>query len=81
MNGYKINPAAYTGVTVLPSVIAEQHLKLAGPAQLKVILYAFSDPAKELTPEDGCVRLTFRPFEIKTVLVERKTKAAGRAGR
>lgn len=39
---YKINPTKYTGVTVLPSQIAEKHLKLTSEAQLKVIIYAFS---------------------------------------
>ncbi len=39
---YKINPLKYTGVTVLPSEIAEKHLKLASEAQLKVIISAFS---------------------------------------
>lgn len=39
---YKINPLKYTGVTVLPSEIAEKHLKLTSETQLKVIIYAFS---------------------------------------
>lgn len=39
---YKINPTKYTGVTVMPSVIAEKHLILASANQLKVIIYAFS---------------------------------------
>ncbi len=39
---YKINPAKYTGVTVLPSEIAEKHLILASASQLKVIIYVFS---------------------------------------
>ncbi len=39
---YKVNPAKYTGVTVLPSEIAEKHLILSSAAQLKVIIYAFS---------------------------------------
>ncbi len=39
---YKINPSKYIGVTVLPSEIAQNHLKLASSSQLKVIIYAFS---------------------------------------
>ena len=68
MNGYKINPAAYTGVTVLPSVIVEQHLKLAGPAQLKVILYAFSDPGKPLSPEEAAETCGLPPEEAADAL-------------
>lgn len=39
---YKINPLKYTGVTPLPSEIAEKHLKLTSATQLKTIIYAFS---------------------------------------
>ena len=39
---YKINPTKYTGVTVMPSDIAEKHLILASGNQLKVIIFAFS---------------------------------------
>ncbi len=38
---YKVNPAKYTGVTVLPSEIAENHLILSSGVKLKVIIYAF----------------------------------------
>ncbi len=68
MEHYRIDPTAYTGVTVLPSVITEQHIKLAGPAQLKVILYAFSDPAKELTPEDAAEHTGVSPEEAADAL-------------
>lgn len=39
---FKINPAKFTGVTVMPSEIAENHLILSSASQLKVIIYAFS---------------------------------------
>ena len=39
---FKINPTKYSGVTVMPSEIAEKHLILASGNQLKVIVYAFS---------------------------------------
>ena len=68
MDNYKINPAAYTGVTVLPSVIAEQHLKLAGPAQLKVIICAFADPAKALSPEEAAAQTGLSPEEAADAL-------------
>ncbi len=68
MNGYKINPAAYTGVTVLPSAIVEQHLKLAGPAQLKVILYAFTDPAGPFSPEKAAEACGLSPEEAADAL-------------
>lgn len=39
---YKINPAKYSGVTVIPSEIIEDHLILCSASQLKVILCAYS---------------------------------------
>lgn len=39
---YKINPAKYSGVTVIPSDIIENHLILSSARYLKVILYAYS---------------------------------------
>ena len=68
MERYKINPAAYTGVTVLPSEIVETHLKLAGAAQLKVILCAFADPAHPLTPEEAADRCGLTPEETADAL-------------
>lgn len=47
----KIDPAVYTGVTVLPSVIAEKHLLMASLPQLKVIIHVFHTPASGITPE------------------------------
>lgn len=43
-----ISPSVYTGVTVLPSVIAEEHLLMASLPQLKVILYVFNTPASPI---------------------------------
>lgn len=40
---FKINPAKYSGVTVIPSEIIQNHLILSSAPQLKVILYAFSN--------------------------------------
>lgn len=39
---YKVNPAKYTGVTVLPSDIAEKYLKISSASQLKVLIASFS---------------------------------------
>ena len=68
MERYKIDPAAYTGVTVLPSVIAEQHLKLAGPAQLKVILCAYANAARPISPEEAAEQTGLSPEEAADAL-------------
>ena len=39
MTAYQWNPAALGNVLVVPAAVAEQHLKLAGPLQLKVLLW------------------------------------------
>lgn len=53
----RISPSVYTGVTVLPSVIAEKHLIMAGEAQLKAIIYIFNSPAVPISAAEvaaGC---------------------------
>lgn len=54
---YKINPSKYTGVTVLPSEIAEKHLILSSASQLKVIIYAFSNSGG-LFDAEACAEAT-----------------------
>ncbi|MBQ3259218.1 MAG: DnaD domain protein [Clostridia bacterium] len=39
MASYQWNPAAFGKILALPAAVAEQHLKLAGPLQLKVLLW------------------------------------------
>ena len=39
--GYKIDPSAYSDVFVFPKSVVKKHIKLAGAAQLKVLLWLF----------------------------------------
>lgn len=41
---YKVNPGSYASVFVLPTQIADKHLRMAGKAQLKVLLWLFRNP-------------------------------------
>lgn len=41
---YKINPSSYSSVFVLPTEIADKHLRMAGKAQLKVLLWLYRNP-------------------------------------
>ncbi len=41
---YKVNPASYSSVFVLPTQIADKHLRMAGKAQLKVLLWLYRNP-------------------------------------
>lgn len=39
MSVYQWNPSAFGKILAIPSVVADEHLKLAGPLQLKVLLW------------------------------------------
>ena len=68
MKEYQVNPAAYGGVTVLPSEIVEKHLKLAGLAQLKVILCAFASAGKPITAEEAAETAGIAPEDAADAL-------------
>ncbi|MBR5497765.1 MAG: DnaD domain protein [Clostridia bacterium] len=42
---YKINPNSYASVFALPTDVADKHLRMAGKAQLKVLLWLYRNPA------------------------------------
>lgn len=42
---YKVNPDSYASVFALPTQIADKHLRMAGKAQLKVLLWLYRNPA------------------------------------
>ena len=42
---YKVNPDSYASVFALPTEIADKHLRMAGKAQLKVLLWLYRNPA------------------------------------
>lgn len=66
---YKINPLKYTGVTVLPSEIAEKHLKLASEIQLKVIISAFSKANSIFTTKSIAENTGISEEEVKDALL------------
>lgn len=70
---YKINPGCFTGVTVLPSVIAEKHLLMASLIQLKTVIYIFGNPAAGITPETVAAAVGTDPGEASDALKYWKT--------
>lgn len=62
---YKVNPAKYTGVTVIPSEIAENHLILASASLLKVIIFAFSRASDFLSTEEIAAGTGLSENEVK----------------
>ncbi len=65
---YKVNPAKYTGVTVIPSEIAEKHLILASASILKVIIYAFSKSCDLLSVKEIASGTGLSEEEVKDAL-------------
>lgn len=49
---YKVNPDAFRGVFVLPSEVTDQYLLLASGDMLKVLLFAFRNADKALSPAE-----------------------------
>jgi len=48
----KINSSVYSSVFVIPSAVADDHIRLAGAVQLKVILFIFRHASDNITPDD-----------------------------
>lgn len=49
---YIVNPSSYSGVFVMPSELADRHLKMASEAMLKVIVCAYRHADKPFDAED-----------------------------
>ena len=48
----KINPSAYSSVFVLPSSVADKHIRLAGAVQLKALVWIFRHSAENPDIQD-----------------------------
>lgn len=44
---YKINPITYSSAFVIPADVADKHLRMAGKAQLKLLLWLYRNPAAQ----------------------------------
>ena len=56
--GYKIDPSAYSDVFAFPKSVVKKHIKLAGAAQLKVLLWLFCrggicEDTKDISADTG----------------------------
>ncbi len=49
---YKIHPDAFASVFAVPSVLVDRHIKLAGAAQLKVLLWLLRNNGADYTTQD-----------------------------
>ncbi len=66
---YYINPAALKSVMPLPQDAVMKNLKLASACQLKVLLYCFSDTAREISAENIANALGVDVYEVRDALL------------
>ena len=72
---YNFNLGVWGSVFAVPSVVADEHLKIANGNQLKVLLYLLKNNNKDLTDEAIGEALNMHPEDVKDSLsfwVERK---------
>ena len=56
---YKVNPDSLSAVFMVPSQIVDQHIKLAGGQQLKVLLWTLRHAGEGFDMEKMCRDLNF----------------------
>lgn len=48
----KINPSAYSSVFIIPTEVADNHIRLAGAVQLKVLIWVFRHASENITADN-----------------------------
>lgn len=66
---YIVNPAAFISAFTLPGEIADKHLKLASPTQLKVIIFVFRHLADAKSSEEIAAALGLRQNDVDDALL------------
>ena len=64
-----VNPASFTSAFTLPGEIADKHLKLASPTQLKVIIFVFRHLSDAKTAEEIAEALRLSTSEVTDALL------------
>ena len=65
---YSLNLGAWNAVFAVPSVLVDQHIKLAGGAQLKVLLWMLRHAGEDFQPEDIGEALRMAPADVKDAM-------------
>ena len=62
---YKLNLGAWNSVFAVPCDIVDKHIKLAGAAQLKVILWILRHAGEAFTTEDISASLSMSAADVR----------------
>lgn len=62
---YNLNLGIWKSVFAVPSEIVDKHIKLAGAAQLKVILWVLRHAGENFTTEDIAKALSMQPADVR----------------
>ncbi len=65
---YNLNLGAWASVFAVPSEIVDKHIKLAGAAQLKVILWFLRHAGENFTVEDIAESLSMQNADVRDSL-------------
>lgn len=65
MESIKINLGVWNGVFAVPNCIVDEHIKLAGAAQLKVLMYILRHSGQQLSPEEVGAALSMHPADVR----------------
>ncbi|WP_255884503.1 MULTISPECIES: DnaD domain protein [unclassified Ruminococcus] len=64
MDKIKIDLGAWNGVFAVPNCVVDEHIKLAGAAQLKVLLYILRHSGEEMSTETIGQALSMHPADV-----------------
>lgn len=65
MDNINLNLGIWNSVFAVPCDVVDKHIKLAGAAQLKVLLWIFRNAGREFTPEEIGDALSMHPADVK----------------
>lgn len=67
--GYKINLGAWNNIFAVPCCVVDKHIKMAGSAQLKALLYLLRHSGEEVSAESMSKALSIAPADINDALL------------
>lgn len=66
---YKINPNVYASTFPIPTKVADESLKMAGPAQLKTLLWVFRHPAEEYDCKVIAKEIGYKEYDVRDAMI------------